>query len=74
MRDPAVNCWKNRFLTFPENGDGVKMVTKEEDYKGSLYIMVLVTKDFTEMRDNKPNLVANEEHYMEMLVISAQSV
>ena len=49
MRDPAVNCWKNRFLTFPENGDGVKMVTKEEDYKGSLYIMVLVTKDFTEM-------------------------
>ena len=42
MRDLAVNCWKNRFLTFPENGDGVKMVTKEEDYKGSFYIIEML--------------------------------
>ena len=52
IRDPAVNCWKNRFQTFPENGDGVKMVTKEENYKGSFYTIVLVTKDFSEMNQH----------------------
>ena len=44
-----LHCWKNMFLTFPENGDGVKMATKDEDYKGSFSIMVLITKDLSEV-------------------------
>ena len=55
------------FLTFPENGE-------EEDYKGSFSSIVLVTKDFTEVGNNKLKLVANERHHMEMLVISVESV
>ena len=50
------------------------MMTKEVDYKVSFFIIVLITKDFTEMGDNKLNLVANEDQHKEILVISAESV
>ena len=54
------------------------MVIKEEDYKRSFSIIVLITKDFSEVGDNRLNLmsvlVINEELHMEMFVISAESV
>ena len=52
------------------------MVIKEEDYKRSFSIIVLITKDFSEVGDNRLNLmsvlVINKE--LHMFVISAESV